>query len=140
MAYISKRNRRKEKEKQTASNNRAELIAAGFKRRDLLKMGLLTSAGMLIPKKGLSAHPLNTRGSFDDDEPNSPATTPWQDEMPRLTVLQPVPLASLNPAPQKYPNTGAGEARTVAHQAWDDFPPVRYYEMSQHLANLRVAP
>src|SRR5688500_19577737 len=57
MAYISKRNRRKEKEKQTASNNRAELIAAGFKRRDLLKMGLLTSAGMLIPKKGLSAHP-----------------------------------------------------------------------------------
>ena len=140
MAYISKRNRRKEKEKQTASNNRAELIAAGFKRRDLLKMGLLTSAGMLIPKKGLSAHPLNTRGSFDDDEPNSPDTTPWQDEMPRLTVLQPVPLASLNPAPQKLPNTGAGEARTVAHQAWDDFPPVRYYEMSQHLANLRVAP
>ena len=140
MAYISKRNKRKEKEKQTASNNRAELIAAGFKRRDLLKMGLLTSAGMLIPKKGLSAHPLNTRGSFDDDEPNSPDTTPWQDEMPRLTVLQPVPLASLNPAPQKLPNTGAGEARTVAHQAWDDFPPVRYYEMSQHLASLRVAP
>jgi FtsP/CotA-like multicopper oxidase with cupredoxin domain len=138
MAYISKRNRRKEKDKQTASNNRAELIAAGFKRRDLLKMGLLTSAGMLIPKKGLSAHPLNTRGSFDDDEPNSPDTTPWQDEMPRLPVLQPVP--ALNPAPQKYPNTAAGEARTVAHQAWDDFPPLKYYEMSQHLAYLRVAP
>ena len=138
MAYISKRNRKKEKEKQTAANNRAELIAAGFKRRDLLKMGLLTSAGMLIPKKGLSAHPLNTRGSFDDDEPNSPDTTPWQDELPRLPVLQPV--AALNPLPQKYPNTGAGEARTVAHQAWDDFPPLRYYEMSQHLAYLRVAP
>ena len=138
MAYISKRNRKKEKEKQTAADNRRELIAAGFKRRDLLKMGLLTSAGMLIPKKGLSAHPLNTRGAFDDDEPNSPDTTPWQDEMPRLPVLQPVP--ALNPAPQKYPNTGAGEARTVAHQAWDDFPPLKYYEMSQHLAYLRVAP
>ncbi len=25
---------------------------------------------------------------------------------------------------QKLPNTSAGEARTVAHQAWDDFPPV----------------
>src|SRR5688572_8371381 len=99
MAYISKRNRRKEKEKQTAANNRAELIAAGFKRRDLLKMGLLTSAGLLIPKKGLSAHPLNTRGSFDDDEPNSPNTTPFQELMPRLPVLQPVPLSSLNPAP-----------------------------------------
>src|SRR5215212_9697811 len=57
MAYISKRNRKKEKERQIAANNRGELIAAGFKRRDLLKMGLLTSAGMLIPKKGLSAHP-----------------------------------------------------------------------------------
>ena len=138
MAYISKRNRKKEKEKQTAADNRAELIAAGFKRRDLLKMGLLTSAGMLIPQKGLSAHPLNTRGSFDDDEPNSPDTTPWQDELPRLPVLQPV--AALNPAPQKYPNTAAGEARTVKHQAWDDFPPLRYYEMSQHKAYLRVAP
>src|SRR6185503_1552144 len=43
-----------------------------------------------------------------------------------------------NPAPQKIPNTGAGEARTVPHQAWDDFPPVRYYEMSEQLANLQV--
>ena len=98
MVYISKRNRKREKDAEIAAKNRRELVAAGFKRRDLLKLGLLTSAGMLIPKKGLSAHPLNTRGSFDDDEPNSPDTTPWQDEMPRLTVLQPVPLASLNPA------------------------------------------
>src|ERR687897_1344879 len=97
MAYISKRNLRKEKEKQIAANNRRELIAAGFKRRDLLKMGLLTSAGMLIPKKGLSARPLNTRGSFDDDEPNSPQTTPFQELMPRLPVLPQVPLSSLNP-------------------------------------------
>src|SRR6185436_11849715 len=111
MAYISKRNRKKEKDRQTAANNRAELIAAGFKRRDLLKMGLLTSAGMLIPKKGLSAHPLNTSGSFYDDEPNSPPTTPFQENMPRLTVKQPIPLASLNPQPTAAPNTGAGEAR-----------------------------
>ena len=136
MAYISKRNRKKEKEKQTAANNRRELIAAGFKRRDLLKMGLLTSAGMLIPKKGLSAHPLNTRGSFDDDEPNSPDTTPFQELMPRLPVLQPV--AALNPAPTIAPNTAAGEARTVAHQAFAQFPPQRFYEMSQHLANVNM--
>ena len=134
MAYISKRNRRKEKDKQTAANNRAELIAAGFKRRDLLKMGLLTSAGMLIPKKGLSAHPLNTRGSFDDDVPNSPNTTPFQELMPRLPVLQPVSLASLNPQPTAAPQPDFGEARTVAHQAFAQFPPQRYYEMSQHLA------
>ena len=30
MAYISKRNRKKEKDRQTAANNRAELIEAGF--------------------------------------------------------------------------------------------------------------
>jgi hypothetical protein len=60
MAYISKRNKRQEKERQIAAHYRRELIAAGFKRRDLLKMGLLTSAGLLIPKKGLSAHPINS--------------------------------------------------------------------------------
>src|SRR5215813_1990740 len=103
MAYISKRNRRKEKDRQTAARNRGELIAAGFKRRDLLKMGLLTSAGMLIPKKGLSARPLSSTGAFYDDTPNSPPTTPFQDPMPRLTVLQPV--AALNPAPTQQPNT-----------------------------------
>jgi hypothetical protein len=76
MAYISKRNRRKEKDRQTAAHNRGELIAAGFKRRDLLKMGLLTSAGLLIPKKGLSAHPISSAGMVFDD-PQSPPTTPF---------------------------------------------------------------
>src|SRR6185295_16011126 len=133
MAYISKRNRKQEKERQIAAHNRRELIAAGFKRRDLLKMGLLTSAGLLIPKKGLSAHPLNTRGSFDDDEPNSPNTTPFQELMPRLPVLQPVPLSALNPAPTAAPNPNAGEARTVAHQAFAQFPPQRYYTLSEQL-------
>ena len=98
MAYISKRNRKKEKEKQTAADNRRELIAAGFKWRDLLKMGLLTSAGMLIPKKGLSAHPLNTRGSFDDDEPNSPDTTPWQMKCPDCLCFS--QLQRLTPRPR----------------------------------------
>src|SRR5688572_13900416 len=138
MAYISKRNRKKEKDKQVAADNRRELIAAGFKRRDLLKMGLLTSAGMLIPKKGLSAHPLNTMGSFDDDEPNSPNTTPFQELMPRLPVLAPV--ATLTPPPTAAPNTAAGEARTVPHQAFAQFPPQRFYEMSQQAGLVNMAP
>src|SRR5687767_15397833 len=121
MAYVSKRNRKRERDKQTAANNRRELIEAGFKRRDLLKMGLLTSAGMLIPKKGLSAHP-ETRSGFvlDDDEPNSPNTTPFVENMPRLPVLAPV--SSLTPAPTPLPNTAAGEARTEPHQAFAQFP------------------
>src|SRR5215204_1691380 len=128
MAYISKRDRKKEKERQTAANNRAELTAAGFKRRDLLKMGLLTSAGLLIPKKGLSARPLTSAGMVFDD-PQSPPTTPFVENMPRLPVLAPV--ASLTPAPTAAPNTAAGEARTVPHQAFAQFPPQRFYEMSQ---------
>src|ERR1043166_2857797 len=139
MAYISKRNRQKEKERQTAANNRRELIAAGFKRRDLLKMGLLTSAGMLIPKKGLSAHPLTRSGfALPDDDPDSPNTTPFVENMPRLPVLAPV--ASLTPAPTAAPNTAAGEARTVTHQAFAQFPPLRFYEMSQQQGTVSMSP
>jgi len=136
MAYISKRNRRQEKERQIAAHNRRELIAAGFKRRDLLKLGLLTSAGMLIPKKGLSAHPINSAGMVFDD-PVSPPTTPFQENMPRLTVAQPV--AALNPAPTIAPNTAAGEGRTVAHQAFAQFPPQRFYELIQQQGTVSVA-
>ena len=52
MAYISKRNRRKEKDKQTAANNRAELIAAGFKRRDLAQNGIAYECRTANPEKG----------------------------------------------------------------------------------------
>jgi FtsP/CotA-like multicopper oxidase with cupredoxin domain len=54
MAYISKRNRRREREVQQALNNRLELVKEGFTRRDLIKMGLMTGAGVLIPKLGLT--------------------------------------------------------------------------------------
>ena len=54
MAFISKRNRRREKEEHQALNNRLELVKAGFRRRDLMKMGLMTGAGVLIPKLGLT--------------------------------------------------------------------------------------
>lgn len=139
MANISKRNRRREKEKETASKNRQELIAAGFKRRDLMKMGLLTATGMLIPKKGLSAYP-RTRSGFPlpDDYHRSPPTTPFVEEMPRLPIL--APTASLTPKPTAAPNTAAGEARTIAHQAFAQFPPQRYYEMSQEEGVVSVAP
>jgi len=138
MAYIAKRNRRREKDKQTAANNRRELIAAGFKRRDLLKMGLLTSAGMLIPKKGLSAHPMTRSGFVLDDDPQSPPTTPFVENMPRLSVLAPV--ATLTPAPTIAPNTAAGEARTVSHQAFAQFPPQRFYEMSEQQGLVSMSP
>src|SRR5260370_2290146 len=38
-----------------ARKNRLALIAAGLSRRELFKMGLLTGAGYLVAKKGLSS-------------------------------------------------------------------------------------
>jgi FtsP/CotA-like multicopper oxidase with cupredoxin domain len=139
MANISKRNRKRERDAELAANNRRELIAAGLKRRDFLKMGLLTTAGLLIAKKGLSAFP-TTRSGFPlgNDQPSSPPTTPFVDEMPRLPVLAPVP--SLTPAPTAAPNTAAGEARTIAHQAFSQFPPSRFYELTQRAGLVSMAP
>jgi hypothetical protein len=76
MAYISKRDRRREKERQNATKNRRELIEAGFSRRDLIKMGLIASSGMLIPKKGLSARARDPYARIPLDGPESPFTTP----------------------------------------------------------------
>ena len=130
--------RRGQRERETAAHNRRELIAAGFTRRDLVKMGLLTAAGMLIPKKGLSAFPRSRSGFvLDDDRPISPPTTPFVEEMPRLPVLKPV--ASLNPKPTIAPNTAAGEARPEPHQAYKQFPPKRFYELSQRAGTVRMS-
>ena len=39
----------------TARRNRQEIVKAGLNRRELFKMGLLTSGGYLVAKSGLSA-------------------------------------------------------------------------------------
>ena len=57
MANISKRNRRREREIRNAAKNRREIIAARLSRRDLIKAGLLTSAGYLIQKNGFPGIP-----------------------------------------------------------------------------------
>src|SRR5471032_3551846 len=68
-----------------------EITQAGLKRRDLLKMGLLSAGtGMLLPISGLSM-----RAAYAFGDPSlacpvpgvdliSPFTRPWIEEMPRL--------------------------------------------------------
>jgi FtsP/CotA-like multicopper oxidase with cupredoxin domain len=129
MANISKKDRTKEKQRQVAARNRRELIAQGFSRRDLLKMGLLTTAGMLIPKVGLSSRPLTAAG-FRDDTPQSRFTRSFIEDMPRLSIKQPLTTLT-GPPPQAAPNTAGGESRTIAHQAFAQFPPQKFYEMHQ---------
>ncbi len=138
MPKVPKLDKTRERDARIAAKNRRELVAAGLKRRDLMKMGLLTAAGMLIPKKGLSARPLTSAGFVYNDVPNSPPTTPFVEQMPRLFVL-PTSWA-LTPAPTIPPNTAAGEARTVSHQAFAQFPPQRFYEMSQQEGFVNMAP
>jgi FtsP/CotA-like multicopper oxidase with cupredoxin domain len=130
MANISKRNRTRDKQREVAAKNRRELIAEGFNRRDLLKMGLLTSAGMLIPKMGLSARPLTSAGFTIDNQPQSRFTRSFIEDMPRL--VQKTPLTTLTgPVPQAAPNTAAGESRTITHQAFAQFPAQKLYEIHQ---------
>ena len=138
MANISKRNRKLEKENYEAQKNRREIIAAQLSRREMMKMGLLTSAGLLVATKGLSARARNSAGHFISggggggvlpNTPPSPPTSAFTQAFTRFQVKQPV--AALNPAPTIAPNTGAGEGRTIAHQAFTQFPPQKFYEITQ---------
>ena len=53
------------KEMYQAFKNRQELIKAGFTRRDLMRMGLLTGGGVLIAQNGLSSRAYASWGSGD---------------------------------------------------------------------------
>lgn len=140
MANISKTDKKAEKEKHQAERERREIVKAGLSRRDMIKMGLLTSAGLLVPKRGLSARALSSAGriSGSGGSPSSPPTTPFVQPFTRMTVKQPV--AGLTPSPTVIPNVGAGEGRTIAHQAYNQFTPTRFYEVEQRLANIITHP
>ena len=111
MAHISKRDRRREKERRNATKNRRELIEAGFTRRDLMKMGLLASTGMLIPKTGLSARARDPFARIPFDNPESPPTDPFVQEMPRMQVATPVVLT---PTPTDVPSPAKRRERVTS--------------------------
>ena len=130
MAYFSKRNLARERAQYRAFSNRQEIIKARLSRRDLFKMGLLTSTGYLVAKDGLSSRAVWALGPVG--QCTSPATTPFTMPLPIMPIKQPV--AALNPAPTIQPNTAAGEGRTRPHQAPDvglPFPPTKLYEVTQ---------
>ncbi|HMG36375.1 MAG TPA: multicopper oxidase domain-containing protein [Blastocatellia bacterium] len=131
MAYISRINRRKQREAQQAQQNRREIVAAQLNRRDLMKLGLLTSAGYLIPVKGLSARPLNSAGFYYDNICQSPATSAFTEAFTPMQVKQPE-TSPLTPTPTVAPNNAAGEGRTRDHQVvTSPFPPTKQYRIVQ---------
>ena len=104
---------------ETARKNRVELVDAKLSRRDLFKMGLLTSSGFLVAKMGLSSRSVGAAGSVV-----SPPTTPWIEELPIPQVARPCGAAGLGVAPTQACNTAAGEmGRPVPHQYWEQFDP-----------------
>jgi FtsP/CotA-like multicopper oxidase with cupredoxin domain len=141
------------KEMYNAFQNRQELIKAGLtSRRDLLRMGLLTSAGMLVAKSGLSSWGGGDcrYGSTGCGTCASPLTTPWTMPMPIPPVKQAIPVSSLTgPAPSVNPNTAinpatglAYEGRTRPHQApalGFSFPAGLVYQVTQQQAQIRVS-
>jgi FtsP/CotA-like multicopper oxidase with cupredoxin domain len=109
----------KQKLVETARRNRVELVDAKLTRRDLLKMGLLTSAGYLVAKLGLS-----TRAAGAGGAPKSPPTTPWVEELPVPSIATPVDVAALGVAPTQALDFAAGErGRITPHQHWDLYDP-----------------
>src|SRR5215213_7556366 len=81
------------REAEQARKNRWDIIQAQSQgqvsRRDLIKMGLFTSAGLMIPISGLS--PLF-------------AATPFSQPMPRFDLFPRIPVAALTPAPTAQSN------------------------------------
>jgi FtsP/CotA-like multicopper oxidase with cupredoxin domain len=140
-ALGEKISRRRYREMLNAAKNRRELIAAGLhSRRDLFKMGLLTSGGLLVAKTGLSSRAW-ARQPFQQGIANlcagaglpaSPPTRSFIEPLPIMPIAQTV--KSLSPAPTIAPNTAAGEVRAAPHQApalGFPFPPPRLYSMTQ---------
>jgi FtsP/CotA-like multicopper oxidase with cupredoxin domain len=120
-----------------AQKNRRELIAAGLSRRELFKMGLLTGAGILAAKSGLSARAAAPGAFIPFDQPASPAVRPFVEPLPIMPIKRPVE-ESLTPAPSVNPLPGEG--RTRPHQGFAQFPPKVFYQVTQQAFNTSVSP
>jgi FtsP/CotA-like multicopper oxidase with cupredoxin domain len=141
---------------ENARKNRVEIVKAlshgQVSRRDLIKMGLFTSAGLLAPIHGLN--PFVGTSSADVTIPTGMAPSPlfgvqpFSTPMPRFDVLQRNSPTTLSPAPQAQSNqtqqpldpalgTGTGpiEGRPPgaiwAHQRFAQFPPQVAVEATQ---------
>src|SRR3954467_3318646 len=150
--------KRRQREAERARQNRVEIVRemswGRLSRRDLMKMGLLTGAGMLAPIGGLN--PFVTGLSADGGSgiptgaPRSPlfGATAFSQPMPRFDVLPRNPLSCLTPPPQAASNQtlmpvdpmlgggyGPCEGRPPgdvwAHQRWDEYAPNVCVEATQ---------
>src|SRR5690242_1826170 len=116
---------------QRALQNRLELVKAGLTRRDLIKMGLMTTAGVLIPKGGLthaqSTYRWGGSGCYSSCSPGcspQPARV-FVDAMPIPPVLPARPLTDaglqFGAPPQICPNNAINPATGLPYEGRGQF-------------------
>jgi manganese oxidase len=141
------------KEAGRARSNRLEIVRAcscgEVTRRELIRWGLISAGGLLLPLNGLSPFATSAYAEIPTGAPPSPlfGIQPFTQPMPRFDVLPRNAVGTLNPAPTKEANTtqqpvpqelGGGfgpiEGRppgpTWAHQLWDQFAPTVAVEVT----------
>ncbi|NJD68409.1 MAG: copper oxidase, partial [candidate division NC10 bacterium] len=160
------------REAEHARKNRIEIVKAysigQITRRDLIKWGLITAGGLLIPTHGLSPFATSAYAEVPTGLPPSPlgAATPFSQPMPRFDVLPRNPVSVLDPVPTRlanttlqrldpalvasYPTTGVPsidnfgpiEGRPPgelwAHQRWEEFLPAVSIEVTQEGAKVNT--
>jgi FtsP/CotA-like multicopper oxidase with cupredoxin domain len=138
-----------------ARRNRAEIVRelswGRISRRDLIKWGLFTSAGLLAPIGGLNPFVASASAQVGPSgAPPSPrfGSEPFSQPMPRFDVIPRNAVSTLKPAPTAKANqtqqrvdpllgggTGPIEGRPPgdvwAHQRFAQFPPAVAVEMTQ---------
>jgi manganese oxidase len=129
-----------------ARKNRTDIVKSlsrgQVSRRELVKWGLFTTAGLLAPIRGLNPFVSSAHAAVPTGLPPSPlfGAQAFTQPMPRFDVLPRAPIAALSPAPTAEANqtqqpvpaalgggTGPIEGRPPgpiwAHQQFDVFPP-----------------
>src|SRR5262245_12988338 len=142
--------------RRSAFHARQEIIRARLTRREMLKLGLLTSAGTLAAISGLSDRASADHGDGGGCGP-SPSTKPFVQPLPILPMLPPRPVGELDPPPQKNPNNaidpatglpfeGRGQFNgklrpgTDAFQFFDQFAPQQFFLTRMRETILSIAP
>src|SRR5712691_3097569 len=144
----------RERDAERARQNRAEIVRelswGRVSRRDLIKMGLFTGAGMLARVGGLNPFVATASARSDDNPTGAPRSPlfgagPFTQPMPRVDVLPRNPVSSLTPYPHAEANQtlmpvdpllgggygpieGRPPGSVWAHQRWDEFPPAACVE------------
>jgi FtsP/CotA-like multicopper oxidase with cupredoxin domain len=124
----------KDKVALTAQQNRQEIVKARLNRREMMRLGLLTTGGSLILKQGLSS-----RAFADDKVPPSPPIRPWVQPMPILPVKTSVGSNEMAGGPPDGTTLIDGATKRINHQFFSfdpntgtyggKFPPKKFYEL-----------